>query len=165
MDKQQKPAFLFYASNLDTISVYPEEVQRKIIMWIFQYGFEGEISCCPDDLRDVLSPIFYGIDVQKRRYRNITVLNAYIAKLQYRTARLTDKLYVDAVNNAVQLLKREIVRCQKGDVSVEEVKARIASLTLPPTVVQCLQNEDSQRQASSQPQSSEERYGPKARRA
>jgi len=138
MAKQQKPAFLFYASNMDVISAYPEEVQRKIIMWIFQYGFEGEVSGCPDDLRDVLSPIFYGIDVQRRRYTNVNKLNEYIDSIKFRALGTTDKNKVAMLDDAISLLRREIVRCQKSDILTEDITSRISAILSNPLIKNCL---------------------------
>jgi len=134
MDKQQKPAFLFYASNMDVVSAYPEEDQRKIIMWILQYGFTGETPDCPRDMQDVLTPIFYGIDVQRRRYQNIEKINKWMAKLQRLTANQTDEIYTVPLNKAFAQYKKLIVLCQKSDIPENMVTMYLKEIRLPSSI-------------------------------
>ncbi len=160
---EEKPAFLFYASNMDVISVYPEDEQRKIIMWILQYGFSGEVSDCPSDIQDVLTPIFGGIDVQRRRYRNILKISRQMAKMQRMTASLTDEIYTVPLNKAFAQYKKLMVLCQKSDVPESRVNTYLGEIKLPAAIISLVKEKKETESDKQQKRDPIHPYGPPAR--
>ena len=126
--KNERRAIVFYATNLDLLDVFPEEVQQEIALWILEYGFTGQLTDCPDDMHVVLRPILCGIATQVRRYKNIETLRLFISQIEERSISVIDKNEREAMENAVKALKKGIVRCKKRDIPFIEVKKLLHSV-------------------------------------
>ena len=39
--RKEKPAIVFYGSNIDVLSLFTEEEQQELVLRIMEYGFDG----------------------------------------------------------------------------------------------------------------------------
>lgn len=82
--KPEKRAFVFNASYLDVIELFPESRRGKIATALIEYGlgdfFNGDSTVLPleEDERIVLEPIIESIDIQKKRYRTKKMIKGAI---------------------------------------------------------------------------------------
>lgn len=138
----EKPAMLFYASNFEVLELFEEKEQEKIVLWIMEYGFEGEAKSCPEEFKAILDPIFEGIRVQKNRHENIKLLNDWIKVIKIKAVDIAEKSTVDKIGKAIAALKQEIVECQNSDVDPECVKYRINAILSNPQIRRYLESNE-----------------------
>lgn len=138
--RKEKPAIVFYGSNIDVLSLFTEEEQQELVLRIMEYGFDG-LHAEPDDEFDmILQPIFDGIRVQKNRHDNIAFINEFIAKINRNTVDLIDKETTSRVGKAIAMLKQEIAICQDSDIDPAEVQAHIITIMNNPAIWAVVRN-------------------------
>lgn len=126
--RNERKAFLFYASNLEVIEEFSETRQKKIIMSIINYGLADNSESEPLSLLEpveqkVLRPILDSIDIQKRRYYNKKLLTSAISIVQeYFWGENKGSLRDDATHSSYKelnkILKDKIIESQKHDLEI-----------------------------------------------
>ena len=124
----ERRAIVFYATNLDILDVFPEEVQQEMVLWILEFGFTGQLTACPTDIYGVLRPILFGIQTQRRRYNNIELFCHFIFEIEGKLSEAIDDNEREAMENAIKILKKGIVRCKKRDIPPLEAKKFMYSI-------------------------------------
>lgn len=127
-------AFVVYPSMLDALRVLPEKDANQLLMAIIDFGITGEYQVENPALELVLLPIIEGIKTQKRRYRNIKVLNLIIDDFYRRTAGTADKDKVFKSDRIRRSLQKMVVDCQREDITLGTIVQRISLLIQNPDV-------------------------------
>lgn len=117
-----KTAFLFYASTLDALEELPKEQQGKVALTLLDFAFRDDVTApfdCPDDEWMVLSQIFEGIVMEKKRYQIGMRLNYIIISLERMVPR--DEKKKASLAKGIEALKRLRELARKNPDEVREV--------------------------------------------
>lgn len=130
--ENKKAAFVVYPSFLDALRALPDKDANEAIRGIIDYGILGSAKIENENLKIVLLPIFTGIDTQKRRYRNIQIMNLVIDDIYRRTVGATDKCALLKIEKLINSLKKMVVECQKQDLYLYQIAIWIEHLMRNP---------------------------------
>ena len=82
----------------------------------------------------MLIPTFSGIDTQKRRYRNIYIMNLVIDDIYRRFAGITEKCALIKAEKTINCLKKIVVECQKRDIYLSQIVKCVNHLMSNPSL-------------------------------
>lgn len=114
--RKPRPAFLFYASTLDALEELPEERRGEVALTLLDFAFRDDVTApfdCPDYDRMVLSQVFEGIVMEKRRFETGQRLGNILHRLELvkiSVEAIIDpkekELWVSYVDSAIARLKK-----------------------------------------------------------
>lgn len=132
--KTGKAAFVVYPSVMDTLRALPSDQVDKAVRAIVDYGITGKSNLIDESLKIALLPIMTGIDTQKRRYRNIRVMNMTIDNVYRRVAGAVDKCGLLKAEKIISSLKKIVVECQKQDLYLFQIVMWVEQLVRNPDI-------------------------------
>lgn len=122
--KPEKRAFVFNASYLEVIEMFPEHRRGKIAMVLIEYGLgdylnvDSTVLPLEEDERIVLEPIIESIDIQKKRYRNKKMIKGAI-----------DIVNEEIINSMDSAPNNSDVLLEKYKLTIELLEQKLSEVT------------------------------------